>query len=45
MDKITNNNDKYTRFNWHMNTMHNINKSRVSLLKRLKCDSPDIAQG
>ncbi len=27
-----------TRYDWHINTMHNINKSRVSLLKRLKCD-------
>jgi hypothetical protein len=30
--------------NWHMNTMHNINKSQVSLLKRLKCDRPGIVQ-
>ncbi len=27
-----------------MNTMHNINKSQLSLLKRLKCDCPGIAQ-
>jgi hypothetical protein len=32
-EKITNNNDKYTWFNWHMNTMHNINKLRVSIEK------------
>ncbi len=38
------NNSNNTRFNWYMNTMHNINKSRVSLLKRLKCDRPGIAQ-
>jgi hypothetical protein len=25
-------NNKSTQYNWHMNTMHNINKSRVSLL-------------
>ncbi len=25
--------------------MHNINKSRVSLLNRMKCDRPSIAQG
>jgi hypothetical protein len=30
--------------NWHKH-MHNINKSRASLLNRLKCDRPSIAQG
>ncbi len=31
--------------NWHKHHMHNINKSRVSLSNRLKCDRPGIAQG
>ncbi len=25
-----------TRHNWHMNIMHNINKSRVTLLKKVE---------
>jgi hypothetical protein len=32
----SNNNNKLTRYNWHMSTMHNINKSRVSLLKQVE---------
>jgi hypothetical protein len=31
--------------NRHKHNIHNINKSRVSLLNRLKCDCLGIAQG
>jgi hypothetical protein len=31
--RTSNNNENNARFNWHMNVMHNINKSRVSLFE------------